>query len=382
MRRLTITFAVLLCLPLTGCFEEPVVEHFHLTLRGAGPVIVTVVQEVADPDLASSNTALADRMEASRNALEHELDPWSRRFALLQPLAEHQSIERVDGELRRSVHSAVLASFDDVARMVEAEGLSGNLTVNGGVAELSLFSTGGSRATAVQRQKVERRLVEWSQSLADYFESVIDLYGYLDARPDRSVPCFAHIFDTHEGVPGSGPLEPEEEELVLRVKDTMDGVVEALLVADGESYSLNELARLVYDPFPARLTISVTGAVLESEGLVAAPGFFERPAVDAWTALVSLEGRWAAPDLVTALVSPAPEDEQPELDPVEFATRPRSFATPPTPQEVESELLSALVPEPALALRWRPPPPARDDLKPEFEAWLPRIAEAEALVRD
>ena len=270
MRRLTITLAVLLCLPLTGCFEEPVVEHFHLTLRGAGPVIVTVVQEVADPDLASSNTALADRMEASRNALEHELDPWSRRFALLQPLAEHQSIERVDGELRRSVHSAVLASFDDVARMVEAEGLSGNLTVNGGVAELSLFSTGGSRATAVQRQTVERRLVEWSQSLADYFESVIDLYGYLDARSDRSVPCFAHIFDTHEGVPGSGPLKPEEEEMVLRVKDTMDGVVEALLVADGESYSLNELARLVYDPFPARLTISVTGAVLESEGLVAA----------------------------------------------------------------------------------------------------------------
>jgi len=35
-----------LCLPLMACFEEPIREHLHLTLRGDGPVVVTVVQEV------------------------------------------------------------------------------------------------------------------------------------------------------------------------------------------------------------------------------------------------------------------------------------------------------------------------------------------------
>lgn len=59
MRRWTSIVAAALCLPLAGCFEEPVREHLHLTLFGAGPVIVTVVQAVSDPELAQNNAALA-----------------------------------------------------------------------------------------------------------------------------------------------------------------------------------------------------------------------------------------------------------------------------------------------------------------------------------
>jgi hypothetical protein len=382
MRRFRIALIAFLCLPLFGCFEDPVREHVHLTLRGAGPVIVTVVQEVAGPRLAEGNEELADRMEESRITIESNLDPWSRRFALQQPLAEHRSTQWVAGNLRRSVHSAVLASFDEVVEMMEADGLTGNLTVAGGVAELSFFPTGGSRATYTQRQEAERLLVEWSDTLAEYFESVIDLYTYLGSRPDRAVPCFAHIFDTHEGVAVSGPLESEEEELVGRVKDALDGVVLALVVPEGESFSMNELTRLVYDPFPARLTASVDGEVLRSDGCIAETGFFERPAVDAWNALVSLEGRWVAPDLVTALASPAPEDLQPETDPVEFAARPRYLATPPTSGDVESALLSALVPADELTLRWRSSKAAGDDENPTTESWLRLMAVAEASIAD
>ena len=57
----------------------------------------------------------------------------------------------------------------------------------------------------------------------------------------------------------------------------------------------------MFDPFPARLTITVDGQVLESQGFLAEPRFFERANVDAWNALKSLEGRWISPDLVTAL---------------------------------------------------------------------------------
>lgn len=382
MRRWTSIVAAALCLPLTGCFEEPVREHLHLTLRGAGPVIVTVVQEVSDPDLAQNNQALADRMEEARSTIEGQMDPWSRRFAQLAPLAERQSVERVEGRLRRAVHSAVLASFDDAVRIVEADGLTGSLALAGGAAELALYPTGGTRATYAQRQDVERRLAEWSVSLAEYFEAAIELYAYLQARPDRATPCLAHIFEKHDTAAASGPLGADEEALVRRVKEAMDLVVEALLVDSGEAYSLNELARLVYDPFPARLTISVKGRILGSEGLIAGPGHFERPPVDAWTALAALEGRWLAPDLVTALASPAPEDRQPDPDPVVFAALQRSFGSAPSAAEVASALLSELVPVPVSALRWAPPPTPAGEPATDAEAWLPRMVEAEASVPD
>ncbi len=270
MHRLRIALIVMSCLPLFGCFEDPIREHVHLSLRGSGATIVTVVQEVADPRMAQNNAELADRMEETRITIESSLDLWSRRFALQQPLAEQQSIQRVEGKLRRSVHSAVLTSFEDALEMVEADGLTGGLVVAGGIAEVSFFPTGGSRATYTQRQEAERLLAEWSETLTEYFESVIDLYSYLESRPDRAVPCFAHIFDKHDGVAASGPLEAEEEELVRSVKDALDSVVLALLVPDGEAFSMNELTRLVYDPFPARLTMSVDGHALKSEGWIVA----------------------------------------------------------------------------------------------------------------
>ena len=200
MRHLRIVLVVGLCVPLFACFEEAVREHVHLTLRGDGPVIVTVVQDVADPRLAEDNEELANRMEESRNSIENNLDPWSRRFALELPLAEHMSIQRVEGKLRRSVHSAVLSSFDEVAGMIEADGLTGDLAVAAGVAELSFYPTGSTRATYTQRQEAERLLNEWSDSLATYFETAIDLYTYLERNPDRAVPCFAQIFDVHNDI--------------------------------------------------------------------------------------------------------------------------------------------------------------------------------------
>ncbi len=160
MPRFRSLLILFLCLPLTACFEEPVREHLHLTLRGSGPVIVTVVQEVTPSGRTGDNPVLNDRLEESRDTIDHNLDPWSQRFALLESLAEHISVERVDGELRRSIHSAVLPSFDGVLEMVEADGLTGSLTVVDGRAELELFPTGGSRASYTQRQDADRLLGE------------------------------------------------------------------------------------------------------------------------------------------------------------------------------------------------------------------------------
>jgi len=369
-----------LCLPLLGCFEEPVREHLHLTLRGSGPVIVTVVQEVTASGSTGDNPVLDDRLEESRETIDHSLDPWSQRFALVETLAEHISVERVKGELRRSVHSAVLPSFDEVLRMIEADGLTGSLTVVDGTSQLELFPTGGSRASYTQRQDADRSLGEWSAMLAVYFETVADLYAYLDEQPDRAVPCFAHIFDKHEELGNTGPLEPVEEELVVRVKDAMEEVAFALMVPNDQAFSLNELTRLVYDPFPARLTIAANGTILGSEGLKAGDDFFERPPVDAWNALRSLEGRWISPDLVTAAAAPVPDDRQPDPDILALASMPRRYLPPPDAAEVESSIVSGLVPEEMLRLVWRPSD--ADGTEGESVDWLAEMAKAETSVPD
>jgi len=380
MRHCRTAFLVLLCLPLTACFEEPVREHVHLTIRNDGPVIVTVVQEVASSDVAHNNPELAYRLDESRDAIDHSLDPWSRRFALLEPLAERLTIERLEGELRRSTHSAVVSSFDEAVRLLEADGLTGSLSLAGGYAEIQLFPTGGSRATYLQRQDAERRLSEWSDRLATYFEAVADLYAHLDEQPDRAVPCFAHVFDKHEGLGATGPLEVKEEELVTRVKTSMEEVALALMVPEDDAFSLNELTRLVYDPFPARLTIAAEGRVFEVEGWIEDSGFYERPAVDAWNALRSLEGRWISPDLVTEAAAPLPEDQQPDPDVLLFASLPRRFTSPPTSGDVEAAILAALVPENRLLLRWRTPPRTEREFVEMPAEWLGAMAAAEAAV--
>jgi hypothetical protein len=382
MRQARIALITLLCLPLVSCFEEPVTEHLHLTFLRDGTVIATVVQEIAPSDRGPGNRALADRLEESREALENNLDPWSQRFANLELLAEHQSIERVEGELRRWIHSAVFGSFDIFLPLVEADGLTGNLAGDGHVMELSLFPTGGSRATYSQRQEAEQRLGEWSDQLAEYLGAVHDLYDYLDRRPDRAVHCFAHVLDRHEGLGETGPLSPTEEELVTQVKEAMEWVAAAILVADDEAFSLNELSRLVYDPFPTRLTVAVDAEVLSAVGFIDRGGDFERPPVDAWNALRSLEGRWISPDLVTAAAAPAPDDQQPEPDVLMLASTPRYFSSAPTPAEVGTAIFDELVPEDMLQLRWSAPDRRQADLDRESSVWLDAMAAAEAQIPD
>jgi hypothetical protein len=382
MRRIKVILIALLCLPLIACFEDPVQEHLHVTIRADRTVVVTVVQEVASSNRGSDNPELADRLDESRDSIAHGYDRWSQRFSNLHPLAEHQSLETVEGEVRRSVRSAVFASFEEVVSLIEADGLTGSLTESNRSTELQLLPTGGSRATYLQRQEAERLLEEWSRHLADYFAATSELYSYLDRQPERTVPCLAHVFDIHEGLGATGPLTPTEENLVDRTKETMEEVAMALLVDDDEAFSLNELSRLVYDPFPARLTVAVQQEVVDSIGFVHGSDHFERPAVDVWNALRSLEGRWIAPDLVTAAAAPAPDHLQPEPDIPSLSSQRRFYSTPPTSAEVESAILAALVPEEHLVLRFRSSP--ETEIEPDLpsQRWLTAIAEAESSIPD
>ncbi|HSN54124.1 MAG TPA: hypothetical protein VLT32_05610, partial [Candidatus Sulfomarinibacteraceae bacterium] len=134
--------------------------------------------------------------------------------------------------------------------------------------------------------------------------------------------------------------------------------------------------RLVFDSFQGRLTITVDGPVVESEGFTVHATFLERPPADLWRALEGAVGRWLVPDLVTAMATPGPADAQPEPDPVAFAARTRRWARPPDASAVEAALRAKLAPAPLYRLRWRAGPvPADENL--EAEAALAALASAE-----
>jgi hypothetical protein len=358
-------------------------EHIHLVFTARGATVVTVVQEVdATDDIDSDNRSLADRAEEARSNLEHGDDPWSRRFDMLAPTAEHQSLHRIDGEIRRATRTVVLESFEDVLRVLEMDGLTGSLVRRGHVNELELFPTGGSRATAAQRREAERRLEQWSATIYRYATAVAELYAYLDDRPQRAVPCLAHVFDQHENLPADGPLSRAEETSVLEVKESMEAVAEALLVPEDAAFSLNQLLRLVYDPLPARLTIAVEGAVVRHEGFLSRNGSLERPAVDAWSSLQRAVGRWLVPDPVTAAVALPLSGPQPELDIESIASMPRRALPPSSAADVEAAILSELAPLDRHWLRWRTLPEGGDGLDSRSAGWLEIIAAAEASVPD
>jgi hypothetical protein len=375
------TATLILCLPLVACFEDPISEHVHLSILNTGETVVTVIQEVLPSDRVFGNRELAARLLDTRDTISRSLDPWSTRIARVEPLAETIRFERADGELLRSIHSVVVDSFYVAAELLEGDGLTGRLDIADGERQLQIFSTGGSRATASQQQLVEERLALWSIHVADYLGSVVDLYRYLDVRPDRAPICFSHVFDIWDEEEGLVPLAEIEADLVASLKAAMEPVADALIVPDGEAYSLNELSRLVYDPFPVRLTVSVDGDVVASGGFNAAGGFFERPRVDVWNALLSLAGRWVVPDPVTAAVAPLPEELLPKPDPVRFASLPRSFGTAPTAIEVAREIEMGLVPADSLTLAWRSPLQFNGDDSSEPD-WLAVIAATEAAVPD
>jgi hypothetical protein len=374
MKPVRTALALGLCLPLLACYEEPVRDHLHLVFSPGPAIVVTAVREIAPPAAAGENSAVEERTDEARRDLAIGLDRWSRSFAELGALADRSTIERHDGQPRRGIHSALLDSFRPIERLLGNEGLGAFYGQTGNVRELQLNPAASGQASRQQRAALETSLTDWSKEVSAYLDATAALYAHLDRAPGRAVPCFAHIFDERPG--SSGPLSDEEEELLKAVEESMEGVAAVLLIDSGQAYSLNELSRLVYDTFQGRLTIALDGPILEIEGFVEGEGFVERPPVSLWRALETLVGRRLAPDLVTAMVKPGPEEIQPQPDPAEFATLPRRWAPAPDPATVESEIRSRLQPEPVYLVRWRTRPAPEDEDEVDASA-LQLLATAE-----
>jgi len=373
MKRIRLAI-VALCMPLLACFEEPVRDHLHIAFAVGPAIVVTSVRDIASPASAGENPAVEDRLDEARNDLASGWDRWSRSFAELGAIADRSTIERHDGRARRGIHSALLDSFRPLERLLGNEGLGAYYNDAKGTRELQLHPAGSGQASRQQRAQLDEALGAWSEDVTAYLEAATALYAYLDRAPDRAVLCFGYIFDEDEE--SLGPLGTGEGDLVAAVIETMERVADVLLIDSNQAYSLNELSRLVFDTFQGRLTIALDGPIIELEGFVEGEGSIERPPVSLWRSLETTADQWLAPDLITALVRPGPDEIQPEPDPVVFASLPRRWAPPPDPATVESELRNRLQPEAVYLVRWqtRPPPVDEDEI---YELALQMLSTAE-----
>jgi hypothetical protein len=358
------------CLALVSCFEPPVLETLDLRFLADGSTVVTSAVQISSPQ-DGGNPALARRLMQVRRELEEGSDAWGRRFAALEPVAERFGWEKSFGEIDRGTRAALAGFPARLDELFRDTSLDVSYEVRDRVAELTITPASPARASRRQREQVERTLEEWSGHVASYLKESADLWAYLDGRPARARACLgallADLLD--DGVREALPaLTEPERERIDRVQQAMEEVLAVLAVPPGEDHSADELSHLVYDPFPARLTVRLPGPPLEApEGFASTDGGRQLTAVGPglWEALRSLEGRWLAPDPVLLYVEKGGPGKEEPLDLDAFLTQPRRAASPPNAVEVRQGIEERLLPAPLYRVLFAVDP----DAEIEGDAW-------------
>lgn len=346
----------LLALLLAGCFEEPEQDSLVLVLgaEGRAQVILTTAFTVDDED---AQPALRNRMEGERRRLLLGEDEWVPRFERLGAVTHEKTFEWEKGALS-SVHQTAVV---DLAEDPEALGrffsdtlVSAFFVVEDGWAELSLYPLAPGRITRSQRQRLDRAIDPWTGALTGYFRAAGRLYDYLEEHPDRAEVAFSVLLEEVLPEEDGGRrdlLLADEEPLVEAVETAMEAAWEVLLVSSQNADSINEISRLAYDPFPARLAVGVEAEVVETEGFE--PGTESElrvPTVSLWDALTDLQGVWLEPDpllLYVARAGGVTGTPRENFDLEDLVARDRRHATPPPKaDEIRTALESRLVPQP------------------------------------
>jgi hypothetical protein len=351
-----------------SCFEAPIREELRLRFLPNGAVVATSTVRITDPE--GSNPALARRLAETRRMLVEGSDPWGARFAAASPGAERFSWEKRLGTLSSASRSALIAEPEGLEAFFRDTSLAVTYSLDPGrgTAEISIVPGPSTRATRRQREEMEKTLGSWTGDVAEYLRATQDLYAYLDERPDRARPCFGALFEerlSEKDAKSLSPLNPNEKRKLDRLDGALRKVLDVLAVPEEAAYSPDEVSHLVYDPFPARLSLKLPSAPLSMEGfLTAEDASLSVPSPSLWEALRSLEGRWLAPDPVLFYVESAQREGEGSLDLAAFLAKPRRSAPAhllPSAQEVRTEVVSRLKPAPLYRVSWRVRP---DDESP------------------
>jgi hypothetical protein len=341
-----------------SCFEKPVSERIGFSFQPDGTVEISVAVELSALDKFKGNPAAQNRIEGLRRDLLEGVDDWSRRFKRIRPSWERVTVEKREGVVQVVLHTAIVADPVVLERFFDDTPLAVTFLPREGWSELAFYHRGGDRASPSQRRRVRRELDVWSSRVADYLQATWDLYEYLEARPERARACFGRLLGdllsekVRRELQREGGPDRLERALIDPLEEAMSAMMIVLQVPESEAYSINELSQLVYDPFPARLTVDVPGPVIEAEGFdVEQEGRLATPRLSLLGAFGTLRGHWLEPDpFLTYLDHIEGEDDGP-LDIEAFAAR-RRMAIRASSREVRETLEERLTSPSVLRVRW------------------------------
>lgn len=294
LRRFAPVVAALL---LAACTQPPVDDEVTVAIEKNDRVLVTAQTTFNDADVRSD--ARMRMLEAGRFAALHGNDAWSTRFGRVTAEDEEVTILKHRGELDRVTRS-VRIPVTQLQQVFSDTNITVNVINGEGWRELSFIPGGSIRATREQRKHFEDALQKWSGAVARYFMTIDHLYTYLNINTQRAPGLFAELMNEprRSGTPEFVMAE-EEQLLVDHVNAAMEEVAAMLDQEQDGGATFAEEADLIYNPFPARMTVRVPGDVLSKEGfekeLVIEP-------VDLFDIVTSLEGKWISPDPLAELL--------------------------------------------------------------------------------
>lgn len=267
--------------------------------------------------------------EAERAAAKTGTDPWGVRFARLEAEEERTTFASSRGVLESVTHSIRIPRAD-LQQVFADTNVTVSLQQNDTLTELRFYPGSSTRASRRQQEHFNEALDWWSRAAARYFDALRRLDAYMDANPDRVEALWAAVLGVNDT-----PLFEEEQPRVDQLIRSMDELLARMDEEEGEAAVYAEEADLLFNPFPARITVKVPN----DEKLVIEP-------VDLLAAVQALEGRWATPDPLAMLVRDEP------MTPRSLAALDRRTETV-SATEIAEALRERLSEPRQYAIRWR-----------------------------
>ncbi|MFL6248645.1 MAG: hypothetical protein ACJ74H_21660 [Thermoanaerobaculia bacterium] len=295
LRRFT---PVVVALLFVACAQPPVDDEVTVAIEKNDRALITAQTTFNDADIKSE--ARLRILEAGRFAALHGNDPWSARFGRVTAEDEETTVQKHLGELDRVTRS-VRIPVSQLQQVFSDTNITVNVLDGEGWRELSFIPGGSIRATREQRKHFEDALQTWSAAAQRYFAAVHLLYTYLHFNKQRAPGIFANLMsDSPRADAPAFVLTEEEELLVNHVTAAMEEVATMMdQEEEGGGTTFAEEADLIYNPFPARMTVRVPGDIVSRDGfgkeLVIEP-------IDLYDVITSLEGKWISPDPLAELL--------------------------------------------------------------------------------
>lgn len=315
-----------------------------------GYIRIEAQVEIRRHMIPKENSLIVRRVNDRTEALMNEHDPWHVRFdRMFEPVADGAEWRR-DGKRLTSYRRWALAADPNAAlqdflvdtpmrpvfevrdneRRLPDQRRPPPQTVT-----LAFVFSGGTRATAGESATVYRGFREFAGHVARYQRRVAALWEYMDENPDRRFDTLRRLFLAAEGEelpdsreitrsrqvaplveqvhagPGSADrtrLRDLEIDLIERVVAAAEPLLLIFEVPKDDSFTLQELSRRVFDPFPGVVTAKPDGTVVEAVGFVEGNEGYTIPSLDLWNAYRALDDLFVSPDPLVFLLETQDND--------------------------------------------------------------------------